>query len=210
MNLRLLNILYLLVAMVAGLWPAAVTAATPTASDILAKGVAALKAAPSVEAHFTASAQGTSASGSIIIAGNCFRLTTDEVSVWFNGRTQWAYSPSMGEVNISEPTLEELGQINPFAVVNGLQKGYKGRRLKAAGGVEKIELTPLGKAGPYTRVILSLNARSYLPTHIDLTGTDGTKVSIAISSIKKGAALPQSAFVFNPRLYPGVEIVDLR
>lgn len=54
-------------------------AATPTASEILAKAIAALKAAPGIDAQFTASTQGSHAKGSIQIGGNCFRLTTNEM-----------------------------------------------------------------------------------------------------------------------------------
>lgn len=185
-------------------------AATPTAADILARAVAALKAAPGIDAQFTATSQGASAKGSIQIGGNCFRLTTNEMSVWFDGRTQWAYSPTMGEVNISEPSLAELGQINPFAVVDGIQKGYKARRLKAPAGQDKLELTPSGKGHSYSKVVLTLNAATSMPTHISVTTTDGTRADIAISSLKKTAQRPRSYFTFNPKSHPGVEIVDLR
>lgn len=186
-------------------------AATPTASEILAKAIAALKAAPGIDAQFTASTQGSHAKGSIQIGGNCFRLTTNEMSVWFDGRTQWAYSPAMGEVNISEPSLAELGQINPFAVVDGLQKGYKARRLKAPSGLDKLELTPADKKrAAYAKVVLTLNASTSMPAHISVTASDGTRADIAISSLKKTAQRPRSFFTFNPKSHPGVKIVDLR
>ena len=119
--------------------------------------------------------------------------------------------PAMGEVNISEPSLAELGQINPFAVVDGLQKGYKARRLKAPSGLDKLELTPADKKrAAYAKVVLTLNASTSMPAHISVTASDGTRADIAISSLKKTAQRPRSFFTFNPKSHPGVEIVDLR
>lgn len=184
--------------------------ATPTASSIIARSVETLKSAQSIEAHFTATANGMKSNGVIVIAGKNFKLSTPEMSVWFNGRTQWAYSPSTGEVNISEPTFAELSQINPFAVMQRIQKGYKSRRLTAPSGFEKVELLPSDKMQPFSKVILTLNAKTALPQQIDITDSDGTKILISISSIKKGGAKPSDVFTFNPRLFPGVEVIDLR
>jgi len=123
------------------------------------------------------------------------------MSVWFDGRTQWAYSPTMGEVNISEPSLAELGQINPFAVVDGLQKGYKARRLKAPSGLDKLELTPADKKrAAYAKVILTLNASTSMPTHISVTASDGTRADIAISSLKKDSATATLVFHFQSQI----------
>ena len=189
---------------------ASISAATTTPEDILAKAVMSLKNAQSIEANFVATTPNGASSGSITISGNSFKLITNEVSVWFNGRTQWSYSPSIGEVNISEPTLEEIGQIDPFTVVNSLKSGYKARRLPSVAGYDKIELTPTSKGTQYTNVVLTLNSKTSLPSDIVLTSTDGMKVNIAVNSIKKGGRLSASTFVFNPKLYPAVEVVDLR
>ena len=47
-------------------------------------------------------------SGTIVLSANRFYLESSELKVWFDGKTQWAYMKENNEVNITEPTTEEL------------------------------------------------------------------------------------------------------
>lgn len=185
-------------------------AATPTAAQLLAQAVEQIKKSPSLQATFRASTSDGSAQGSILLSGNRFKLDTDEFTTWFDGRTQWAYSPRTGEVNISEPTFEELAQINPFAVIGSLKDGYNARRVNAPKGSDRLELTPKHKGGDYSKVTLTLNAATHYPSTIEIVATDGARINIAVTSVKAGKMPDASAFRFNRSLYPRAEIVDLR
>lgn len=185
-------------------------AATQTAAQLLAQTVEQIKKSPSLQATFWASTPDGSAQGSILLSGNRFKLDTDEFTTWFDGRTQWAYSRRTGEVNISEPTFEELAQINPFAVIGSLKDGYNARRVNAPKGSDRLELTPKRKGGDYAKVTLTLNAATHFPSAIEIVTTDGTKINIAVTSVKVGKMPDASAFRFNKSLYPRAEIIDLR
>lgn len=206
MKLRLTIILCLLCAL-----PLHMRGAQPatSAAEVLRLTAAILNKAPSIEASFTANNGHGSSSGSILMAGNRFHITTPEMSTWFDGKTQWAYSPSAGEVNISEPTADELQQINPFAIIESMQRNFTPRRIPAPAGCDRIELTPKGKSD-YAKVVVTINSSSHLPADITVTGTDRTVVAIRISSIRKGNAVSNAKFRFNASAYPGIEIVDLR
>ncbi len=185
------------------------TAATPTSADILASACREMKNAKSLKASFTVTGNGQSSAGDITIDGNCFYLTTPEMTTWFDGKTQWSYSPAAGEVSVSEPTTEELEQINPFAIMDGLQKQFNGRRITAPIGTDRLELTPKGKSD-YSKVILTLNASTHLPAEITFTTTDRTTTTIKILSLSKIKAPSPATFRFNPKKYPLAEIIDLR
>lgn len=186
-------------------------ATTPTAASLLQQAAGELRKSPAIEARFSATASGSKTSGDILISGNRFRLTTQDATVWFDGHTQWAYSAANKEVNICEPTMEEISQVNPFAIVSGLQKGYNTRRLTAPKGSDRLEFTPKTKREAFRKVVLTLNSASHLPQAIAVTLSDGSSVSINVSSIKKIAKVPGAEnFRFEKKKYPGVEIVDLR
>ena len=57
--------------------------------------------------------------------GDKFLLETEGVTTWFDGRTQWSYLASSDEVNVSEPTLEELQSINPYSWLSLYKQDYK-------------------------------------------------------------------------------------
>ena len=187
-----------------------IAAAGCHAAQLLAQAVEQIKKSPSLQATFRASTSDGSAQGSILLSGNRFKLDTDEFTTWFDGRTQWAYSPRTGEVNISEPTFEELAQINPFAVIGSLKDGYNARRVNAPKGSDRLELTPKHKGGDYSKVTLTLNAATHYPSAIEIVATDGARINIAVTSVKAGKMPDASAFRFNRSLYPRAEIVDLR
>ena len=65
-----------------------------------------------------------SESGTIQLKGEKFVLKASEVITWFDGKTQWSYVVRNDEVNVSNPTQEELQQINPYTFQYMYQKGF--------------------------------------------------------------------------------------
>jgi outer membrane lipoprotein-sorting protein len=188
----------------------AVVAAETSAAEVLRQATTALKQSQSIEAAFTITQGKTTSSGRIIMSGNNFNLSTPDMVVWFNGKTQWAYSPTAGEVNISEPTVDELEQINPFVIITAMQKSFTSRRVKASvANTNSIELTPKTKSD-YKRIVATFSCSTHLPVSFVITTTDNAVTTVKVTSIKQGARYPASQFSFNAKLYPGVDIVDLR
>lgn len=169
-----------------------------------------MKKHPSMEAVFTVWNNGNSTSGSMTVAGSKFRLSTPEMKIWFDGKTQWAYSPAAREVNITEPTAEEIAQSNPLAILGAIDRSCSMRRLNANAGLEKLELVPKRKSADFSKVILTIDKASAMPKEIKVFDSKGAATTVKISSIKPGKALPLSAFRYNASAHKGVEVVDLR
>lgn len=186
-----------------------IAAATPTAADILGKACQEVKKLKSFKASFTVGSGNQRSAGDITVDGNRFYLTTPDMTTWFDGKTQWSYSPAAKEVSVSEPTSSELEQVNPFAVVESLGKQYTGRRVTSPKGMHRLELTPKGKSD-YSKVVLTLNAADYIPTEVTLTSTDRTVTTIKLLSVTKIKAPSSATFRFDPKKYPRAEIIDLR
>lgn len=187
-----------------------VSAAQPSAQSSVNKMIAAIKEHPSLEIVFTVWNNGNSTSGSMSVAGKKFHLSTPEMKIWYDGKTQWSYAPSAGEVNISEPTADELAQTNPLSVLSSLDKNFTFRRLNSQAGQERIELTPKKKTPDFASAIITINASTFLPKEISIKNARGNVTTVKISSIKGGKTKPIGTFRFNQAEYPGVEIVDLR
>lgn len=204
---KALNI-FLLFVVLFGAVPA--QGAAPSAGEIVRKMVEAIRGAKSLSVDFSASFQGSTSKGNLLLCGNKFILTSDELKVWFNGKTQWAYSPALGEVNISEPVQEEIVQINPFAVVSALQSNYKSRLTAESDDSYTVDLTPLKAGSPYKKVVVVVSKSTNMPLKVVVTASDGITTSITVSSVKKGDTIPPSRFTVNQKTLPGVEFVDLR
>ncbi len=206
---RILYTIWLMLMAVVTATPTA-SAATASAESSINKMIAAMKQKPSWDVVFTVWNNGNSTSGSMNVSGKCFHLSTPQMKVWYDGKTQWSYSPSAKEVDITEPTGEELLESNPLSILSSLNKNYTFRRLKASSGEEKIELTPKTKTSSFASATVTLNASTSLPKAVTIKDAKGRLTTITISSFKGGATKPASAFRFNTKSYPGVEVVDLR
>lgn len=180
------------------------------ANSILANASNNLVKSKSISANFSIINNGSPEQGSITIAGDKFTITTDELSTWFDGKTQWTYSSSINEVNISEPTPEELQFINPFAIIRNFKTEFNAKLLSNTNGVYKIILTPKNKNTSMKNIELSLNSSSFFPTLVVINATNNIKTTIKVKSIKTGGTLPISTFTFNANNYPNIEIIDLR
>ncbi len=166
-----------------------------TASEILDKAASKINSAKSITAEYTISAASNKEKGTLILASGKFTLTSGSLRSWFDGLTLWTYSPAMGEVNITNPTAEELADINPFAVINAHKQ---------------IDLTPVKKGMAFSKATVILDAATYLPKEIILTMPDKSKIEIAIDKVTAGNMINSRTFVFDPSYAPDAEIVDLR
>ena len=101
------------------------------ANDILRKAAAAYENSNGISASFTMFTRsagqnaGESFEGTIQMKGDKFTLVTPEALTWFNGTTQWTYVERNDEVNVTNPTGEELQFTNPALLLNSYKKGFE-------------------------------------------------------------------------------------
>lgn len=190
---------------------AGMRAAGDGSQQILDRAAAVFNGSKSLKATFTTGADGSTLSGTITLQGDKFRISSREYSTWYDGKTQWTYLASSNEVNVTEPTPDELTQMNPFIIVSTLRKAYNSTKLKSPAGTSKVRLTPKDPRHADIRSAeITFNDKTSLPTHIILDMAAGSKVDIKINSTTKGNILPLSTFIFNKKEFPGVEVIDLR
>ena len=182
-----------------------------TANEILTKAANKYQEVGGIKSEFTISGINNKANGSISILGNKFYMTTPQLSIWYDGHTQWTYSSETNEVNITEPTMEELQQVNPFAIINSFKEQYNASFLKSGQNIFRIQLKPLNSNNtPINRAIISLNTTDLYPSEIILTLENNNIITINIHNIKEQKSIPASTFTFDKKKYPNTEIIDLR
>ncbi|MDR1517975.1 MAG: outer-membrane lipoprotein carrier protein LolA [Dysgonamonadaceae bacterium] len=153
-------------------------------------------------------------SGVALVKGNKFKLETDEMETWFDGKTQWVLMKDADEVNISSPTSKEIASISPLALLSMYKSGYSlGNPLsKTTQGkaVYQIEMTPSTQQGDFKHISVWVDKQGYSVLQVELTMKDNSKSVIEISNYNANNNFPDATFVFNKDLYPKTEIIDLR
>ena len=137
------------------------------------------------------------------------------MKTWFDGHTQWSYVASADEVNVSEPTQEELQTLNPYAWLSLYKQGYR-LKLSSVGGkqdksVYYITMTAADKRKDPESVYLFVTKDTYRLHQVDLAPR-GSKymTTILINNYQTGQSYPDSFFVFDKKAYPTAEDIDMR
>ena len=210
------NIVWVLLA---GLFTLPVFSQQKEAKGVLDKTSAAFRKSGGVTAAFTIKIEAKGQSngllaGEIRLKGEKFVLKTTDAITWFDGETQWSYLTDSEEVNISNPTEEELQGINPYALLSIYEKGFsyvwgKNRTYKGT-PVYEVILTSTDKTKEISRLILNVTRDTYQPLSIVAELNNGSRNEIVITSYRSGMKHNDSLFVFDKKKYPRAEIIDLR
>lgn len=152
--------------------------------------------------------------GFIRLKGSKFKLEVEEMTTWFDGKNQWVYLTHNKEVNLSNPSEEELLMINPVNVFQLYKHGYTCKWLgeKKEGGktVLRISMSPENKNETVQSIVASFDKTSYRPVSISITNKDKSGSRITIPSYVTGQSFPDALFVFQQKSYPNTEVIDLR
>lgn len=189
------------------------------ARQILDKANAAYNKAGGIHAVFTVNVEEVkqkvvhSQDGQAYLKGNKFKIDVPDGITWFDGKTQWVYAKGGDEVNVSNPTGDELAGVSPSVLLSiyktGFKLNYKGEKKEGAKTVLVVDLIP-AKVKDYSKMTVTLDKSTYLFTSVSLYGTNGINNHLKIRKLQAGVNLPDTTFIFNKKEYPNVEIIDLR
>ena len=177
------------------------------AREILDKTANALQQAEGIRATF-----GGTGNGTLLLKGNQFYLNSGGIQSWFDGKTQWSYLESSEEVNVSNPTPEELQTINPYALLSIYKNGYnyKYAGTKSRNGKQGFEviLTPENKQD-ITSITLFVS-QTYQPLYIKVEQNNKSANEIIVTSYQTNQPLDNATFKFDKKKFPNAEVIDLR
>ena len=193
------------------------TASAQNARQILDDTATKIKQMGDVKVNFTATSfSGTTeqakTNGTILLQGKKMQLSTDDMKMWYNGKTQWSLMPESGEVNVSTPTEREMTSMNPYSFLNLYKKGYKmkARQTKLRGkDVYEIHLTARSSNANAQEIYVDVAKSDYSPLCIRVR-QDNTWNRISIQSIQGNRHFNDADFEFPKSEYPNIEIIDLR
>ncbi|MDD2328153.1 MAG: LolA-like putative outer membrane lipoprotein chaperone [bacterium] len=190
------------------------------ARALLDKSYAAFETSKGIHLTFRATTTGSDGSeqmameGTAYIRGNKFKLETNEMDIWFDGTTQWVLMKEINEVNISNPTSEEITAVSPLALLGIYRNGYllsapvsrtiHGKKLQL------IRMTPATDNKAYKSVDALIDPNGLALKEVMLTLRNGTIQMITISGYNANHNFSDAEFRFDRSRYPHAEIIDLR
>ena len=151
--------------------------------------------------------------GTLRTTGKKFSLTTDFAEMIFDGKTLNVYDKQSKELTISNPTQEEVSDLDPTAIISMFKEGYKisaPEASKTDPSLTIIRLYPEDRKADYSMITVTINTATSTPTEITTFGKNGVENSVTLKKVETNKKFPDSTFEFNADKHRGIIITDLR
>jgi len=151
--------------------------------------------------------------GKIVVKGDKFKLSLPEQEVINNGTTLWTYLPDAKEVNIDnyDPSSED---INPSKIYDIYKKGFKYLYLKEEtedGALcDVIDLVPEKKDAQYFKIRMNIVKKDKSIKSWTMFDKSGNRYKYSITKFSPNVKVDDAFFTFDPKQYPGIDVIDLR
>ena len=219
-NITLFSLSFLLAVTVFGQAPKGMGKSGPEAKKVLDAVSAKFKTFKAIKASFALKIENASGkvqgvkSGNVMMKGMKYRVSITGQEIFCDGTTVWTYDVAAKEVQVSAVD-NSSGAITPQKLfTNFYDKDFLfvlGQDVKKGAKTFKVvELTPIDKTKPFFKVILEVDKATSVIMSTRVFEKNGNRYLYAINSINTNAVVADDSFTFNPKKYPGVEVIDLR
>lgn len=151
--------------------------------------------------------------GKITVKGDKFKLSLEDQEIINNGTTVWTYLPASKEVNIDnfDPKSDD---INPVKIFDIYKKGFKylylGEKTETGQVLEEVDLVPEKKNAQYFKIKMLISKKDKSIQSWTMFDKSGNRYKYLITKFVSNVKVDDSFFGFDPKKYPGVEVIDLR
>ena len=187
----------------------------PKASALLEEVSAKAKASKSIKAEFSYSMDNQKAkikeekTGTLLVSGDKYRMTASGQTVICDGKTIWTYIKESNEVQVNA-VEEKDDALTPSKLLTSYNANYRSKMLKSQEpGVESVELIP-NNSKNFTRAILGIDKVKKQVKSFTLYDKSGNTFTYKIKSYQTDLPVSASDFTFDPKKFPGVEVIDMR
>ncbi len=152
--------------------------------------------------------------GQLLTKDNKYRLILNDFEVYNNAKVQYTYLKKNKEVQITDPDeSENKYQPAQLAAIHtsGTHQAKYIKALKSNGKISHvIELTPVSKTDPISKITLSISDKTKLIERAEWQESSGNKTQLVFTKTVASRLIDNAAFEFKPETLKGVHIEDLR
>lgn len=198
--------------------PKGMGSSDPEAKKVLDAVSAKFKTFKAVQAKFllkienaAGKALGTK-TGTVYMKGTKYRVSVTGQEIYCDGSNIWTYDKAAKEVTINkiDPSANSITPQKLFTNFYDKDFLYKLNGKSTVNGklLQEVELTPIDKTKAFHKVLLFID-RAVINTTKVFEKT-GNRYTYSVNNMNTNATIPDATFIFDAKMYPGVEVVDLR
>lgn len=154
--------------------------------------------------------------GSIIMKGQKYRVELKDLGlqVYSDGETLWNYMAEGNQVTINAIDNESSDLMDPSTLFSIYEKGFDSKFISetkiGAKSILQIELLPNNEEYEVSKIVVSIDKNSMLLHAAVLYSSDGNQYGIEVKKMDTTKVFPDSEFIFNPKNFPDIEVIDFR
>ncbi|TLU95005.1 outer membrane lipoprotein carrier protein LolA [Dyadobacter sediminis] len=152
--------------------------------------------------------------GEATVKGTKFRLKMAGQEIFNDGKLMATYIKETNEVNLQDFDPTATGDLDPTKIYSAYKKGFKYAYLKEKKEGNKmldvVELTSTNKTSQVNKVQIEVNKADNAISSWKIFQKNGQVVTYKVEQFLPDVNVADSFFAFNSKMYPGVEVVDLR
>lgn len=146
--------------------------------------------------------------GKLYTQAENFRLEYGAIIAVFSGKRLSHYNKDEHTLTFSEPSSEELVQINPLYFLRSYATQYQTSLLPESKLGAIVSFTPKQR-GNIKCIELLLERQNLKPIEITVLAADGYRLIIKIDELRSIPPRDKNFYTLDAKSYPGVEIVSL-
>jgi outer membrane lipoprotein-sorting protein len=143
---------------------------------------------------------------------NKYKMTMAGQELVSDGKVQWTYLKNDNEVQVSEIDNSSTA-LNPAQIFTIYEKGFKyvylGETKLSNKIYQNIELAPLDERS-FSKIKLRIDKVNKQISNIVVYDKNGNVYTYLIKNFTPNVKVSDTNFSFDPKNYPGVDVVDLR
>jgi outer membrane lipoprotein-sorting protein len=188
------------------------------ASELLDQVSAKTKGYKSIKADFSYKMENAKArineekQGTLFLSGDKYKMQASGQTVICDGKTIWTFMPETNEVQIN--SLEAKDEVlTPSKLLTNYNSNYKSKVISDKNNTDpnitSIELIP-NTIKNYTRAVLGVDKTKLQVKYFILYDKNGNIFTYTIARFQTDLPVTAADFSFDPKKYPGVEVIDMR
>ena len=148
--------------------------------------------------------------GNVYMKGTKYRVSITGQEIFCDGNNVWTLDKAAKEVTINklDPSNNTITPQKLFT--NFYDQAFLYKLNGETKGIQEIELTPTDKSKPFYKVMVYVNKASKTISSTKVFETAGNRYTYTVSGMNTSGAVADGMFLFDPKKYPGVDVVDLR
>jgi outer membrane lipoprotein-sorting protein len=159
----------------------------------------------------------TNIPGKFIVNGKRFYMEVYDSEIFCDGKSTYTYQKISNETTIEAVNPDDRTVLaNPTQLFLFYDRDFAHRFVGAATvagrSVMEVELTPKAKGGGFHSITLGVDPQTGAPVSLSYRMTESGKktLEVVVRRVTPNVAVTDAMFTFDPKKYPGAEVIDFR